>query len=41
MSENLGAYQEALAACAELFQYGADVGYDFTLLDIGGVCASA
>ena len=36
MSENPAAYQEALAACAELFQYGADVGYDFTVLDIGG-----
>ena len=36
MSENPAAYQEALAACAELFQYGADIGYDFTLLDIGG-----
>ena len=36
MSENPGAYQEALAACAELFQCGADVGYDFSLLDIGG-----
>ena len=36
MSENPIAYQEALTACAKLFQYGADVGYDFTLLDIGG-----
>ena len=36
MSKNPSAYQEALAACAELFQHGADVGYDFTLLDIGG-----
>ena len=36
MSENPGAYQQALAACSELFQYGADVGFDFTLLDIGG-----
>lgn len=36
MSENPGAYQEALAACAELFQRGVEVGYDFTLLDIGG-----
>ena len=36
MSENPSAYQEALAACAELFQCGADVGYDFSLLDIGG-----
>ena len=36
MSENPSAYQEALVACAELFQHGADVGYDFTLLDIGG-----
>ena len=36
MSENPAAYQEALAACSELFQYGADVGFDFTLLDIGG-----
>ena len=36
MSENPGAYQEALASCVELFQYGADIGYDFTLLDIGG-----
>ena len=36
MSENPAAYQGALAVCAELFQYGADIGYDFTLLDIGG-----
>ena len=36
MSENPGAYQQALAACSELFQFGADVGFDFTLLDIGG-----
>lgn len=36
MSENPSAYREALATCAEIFQCGADVGYDFSLLDIGG-----
>ena len=30
------AYQEALSMCADMFQYGASVGYGFTLLDIGG-----
>ena len=30
------AYQDALAMCAEMFQYGASIGYNFTLLDIGG-----
>lgn len=36
MSKNPSAYQDALVACVELFQCGVDVGYDFTLLDIGG-----
>ena len=30
------AYQEALAMCLEMFEYGASIGYYFTLLDIGG-----
>lgn len=36
MSKNPSAYKGALGTCAELFQFGATVGYDFTLLDIGG-----
>lgn len=30
------AYQDALARCAELFSYADSIGYNFTLLDIGG-----
>ena len=30
------AYQDALAMCAEMFQYGTGIGYRFSLLDIGG-----
>ena len=30
------AYQDALAMCADMFHYGASIGYNFTLLDIGG-----
>lgn len=29
-------YQDALARCAELFEYAVTIGYNFTLLDIGG-----
>ena len=29
-------YQDALARCAELFKYAVTIGYNFTLLDIGG-----
>ena len=30
------AYQEALAMCKDMFEYGMSIGYSFTLLDIGG-----
>lgn len=33
---NPSAYKSALEACAEVFNFGASLGYDFTLLDIGG-----
>lgn len=36
LSDNPSAYVAALAACATLFHYGTEVGYQFTLLDIGG-----
>ena len=36
MSTNPSAYSSALATCLELFQYGAEVGFQFTVLDIGG-----
>lgn len=29
-------YSDALIKCAELFQYGSTLGFNFTLLDIGG-----
>ena len=35
-SQSPSAYEMALAITAELFQYGESVGYNFTLLDIGG-----
>ena len=31
------AYEMALQMSAEMFQFGAEIGYNFNLLDIGGV----
>jgi ornithine decarboxylase len=39
-SEGVGAqpaqYKEAIDCCKELFQYGEELGFNFTILDIGG-----
>lgn len=36
MCEDAHVYNDALMKCAELFHYGSTLGYNFTLLDIGG-----
>lgn len=36
MCEDVSVYNDALIKCAELFRYGSMLGYNFTLLDIGG-----
>ena len=35
-SQSPSAYEMALAMSAQLFQHGRSIGYNFTLLDIGG-----